>query len=150
NILGWAADPTSKEVCERFLARYVGDAQAPIAAAECFPLPGAEPNQTPQRFPWARTPGPSGGNHQVLVLRLRDALADGMRRRVPELVSQLTRQILAGLKDTFTAWSERLLMLSGNGPLLAQFVGAAPGQAGGPDWKTDAIDYPLTPAPKED
>jgi hypothetical protein len=149
NILCWAADPTSKEVYERFLARYVADDQAPIAAETCFPLPGAEPNQTPQRFPWARTPGPTGGNHQVLVLRLRDALADGMRRRVLQLVSELNKQILDGLEDTFTTWSERLLMLSGNSPLLAQLVGAAPGQAGGPDWKTAAVEYPLTPVPKE-
>lgn len=150
NVLGWAADPTSKDVCERFLARYVGDDQAPIAAETCFPLPGAEASQTPQRFPWARTPGPAGGNHQVLVLRLRDALADGMRRRVLQQVSQLNKQILDGLKDTFTTWSERLLMLSGNAGLLAQLVGAAPGQAGGPEWKTAAVEYPLTPAPKED
>jgi hypothetical protein len=149
SILCWSADPTSKEVCERFLARYVTDNQAPLAAEAFFPLPGADPNQTPQRFPWARTAGPASGNHQVLVLRLRDALADGMRRRVLQQVSQLNKQILDGLKDTFTTWSERLLMLSGNAPLLAQIVGVAPGQAGGPDWKTAVVEYPLTPAPKE-
>jgi hypothetical protein len=156
SILCWAADPTSKDVCERFLARYVTDNRAPLTAEAFFPLPGAEPDQTPQRFPWARTPAgrgaeavPQRGNHQVLVFRLRDALADGMRRRVLQQISQLNKQILDGLKDTFTTWSERLLMLSGNEPLLAQIVGAAPGQAGGPDWKTAAVEYPLTPAPKE-
>jgi hypothetical protein len=148
NILCWAADPTGKEVCERFLDRYVTENHAPIAAETCFPLPGGEANQTPQKFPWARGQGPAGGNHQVLVLRLRDALADGMRRRVLQLVSQLNQQVLDGLKDTFTTWSERLLMLSGNGPLLAELSGASPGQAG-PDWKTAAIEYPLTPGPKE-
>jgi hypothetical protein len=127
----------------------VTDNQAPLAAEAFFPLPGAEPSQTPQRFPWARNSGTAGGNHQVLVLRLRDALADGMRRRVLQQVSQLNKQILDGLKDTFTTWSERLLMLSGNAPLLAEIVGATPGQAGSPEWKTAAIEYPLTPAAKE-
>jgi hypothetical protein len=61
----------------------------------------------------------------------------------------LNKQILDGLKDTFTTWSERLLMLSGNAPLLAQIVGTMPGQAGSPDWKSTTIEYPLTPAPKE-
>ena len=92
---------------------------------------------------------PQRGNHQVLVLRLRDALADGMRRRVLQQVSRLNKQILDGLMDTFTTWSERLLILSGNAPLLVQIVGAAPDQAGGPDWETTAVEYPLTPAPKE-
>src|SRR5262249_59465945 len=110
----------------------------------------------PQRFPWARTgPGrgvettPQRGNHQVLVLRLRDALADGMRRRVLQQVSQLNKQILDGLTDTFTTWSERLLMLSGNVPLLAQLVGEVPAGAGGHEWKTAAVEYPLTPEPTE-
>src|SRR5262249_9065966 len=61
NILCWAADPTSKEVCERFLGRYVTDNQAPLSAEAFFPLPGAEPNQTPQRFPWAARNGPGRG-----------------------------------------------------------------------------------------
>jgi len=148
NILCWAADPASKEVYERFLSTYVTDSQDPIAAEACFPLAGAEPNQTPLRFPWARTQGPTGGNHQVLVLRLRDALADGMRRRVLQRVSQLNKQVLDGLKDTFTTWSERLLMLSGNVPLLARIVGGEPGQIAGPDWKTAAVEYPLA-APAE-
>jgi hypothetical protein len=149
NILCWAADPTSQDVYERFLGRYVTDNLAPLAAEACFPLAGADPNQTPQRFPWARTQGPSGGNHQVLVLRLRDALADGMRRRVLQLISQLNQQVLDGLKDTFTTWSERLLMLSGNAPLLVRMSGEAPAQAEDHDWKTAAIEYPLTPAPQE-
>src|SRR6185295_9713811 len=82
NILGWAADPRSQEVCERFLERYVSDNGSPIAAETCFPLPGADRTQTPLKFPWVRTQEATGGNHQVLVLRLRDALADAMRRRV--------------------------------------------------------------------
>jgi hypothetical protein len=149
SVLGWAADPTSQDVCDRFLTRYVTDTQAPIPAEACFPLPGADPNETPQRFPWARGQGPAGGNHQVLVMRLRDALADGMRRRVLQLVSQMNKQVLDGLKDTFTTWSERLLALSGNTPLLAKLVGETPGQAGGHEWKTAAVEYPLTPLPKE-
>jgi hypothetical protein len=149
NILGWATDPRSPEVCERFLERYVVDNQAPIAAETCFPLPGAGPNQTPLKFPWARTQETAGGNHQILVLRLRDALADGMRRRVLQQVSQLNRQVLEGLKDTFTIWSERLLMLSGNAPLLACLVGEAHVPAGGPEWKTAAVEYPLAPVPME-
>jgi hypothetical protein len=132
-------------VCERFLATYVTDNQGPLVAAACFPLPGAEPGQTPQRFPWARSLESAGGNHQVLVLRLRDALADGMRRRVLQLVSQLNKQILDGLKDSFTTWSERLLMLSGNAPLLASLVGEKLTQANGHEWKTAAIEYPLSP-----
>jgi hypothetical protein len=145
NILCWAADPTSKEVYERFLGTYVTDSQDPIAAETCFPLAGGDLNQTPLRFPWARTQGPSGGNHQVLVLRLRDALADGMRRRVLQRVSQLNKQVLDGLKDTFTTWSERLLMLSGNALLLAGIVGETPAQAASHEWKTAAVEYPLTP-----
>jgi hypothetical protein len=148
NILRWAVDPTSPEVCERFLATYVTDGQGAVSAAACFPLPGAEPGQTPQRFPWARPQESAGGNHQVLVLRLRDALADGMRRRELQLVSQLHKQILDGLKDTFTTWSERLLMLSGNAPLLARLVGETPAQAAGHEWKTAAVEYPLSPASK--
>jgi hypothetical protein len=81
----------------------------------------------------------------VLVLRLRDALADGMRRRVLQRVSQLNKQVLDGLKDTFTTWSERLLMLSGNVSLLACIVGGESGQVPGPDWKTAAVEYPLAP-----
>jgi hypothetical protein len=149
NILCWAADPTGTDVYERFLGTYVADRQDPIPPEACFPLAGADPNQTPQRFPWARTQGPAGGNHQVLVLRLRDALADGMRRRVLQRVSQLNKQVLDGLKDTFTTWSERLLMLSGNVPLLACLVGETPAQAEGHEWKTAAVEYPLTPAPAE-
>ena len=149
NILSWAADPRSPEVCERFLERYVAENQSPIAAETCFPLPGAEPNQTPLRFPWVRAPESAGGNHQVLVLRLRDALADGMRRRVLQQVSQLNKQVLDGLKDTFTIWSERLLMLSGNAPLLAWLAGEALTPAGGPEWKTAAVEYPLSPVPTE-
>ena len=149
NILGWAADPKGKEVCERFLSTYVHANPSPIEAEACFPLPGADPNQTPQRFPWARGQEAPGGNHQVLVLRLRDALADGMRRRVLQLVSQLNKQVLDGLKDTFTAWSERLLMLSGNAPLLARLVGETPAQAGGHEWKAAAVEYPLPPAARE-
>jgi hypothetical protein len=145
NILCWATDPRSKDVCERFLERYVTDNQAGIAAETCFPLPGAEPGQTPQKFPWSRGQDTAGGNHQVLVLRLRDALADGMRRRVLQQVSQLNKQVLDGLKDTFTTWSERLLMLSGNAPLLARMVGEAFTPAGGPEWKTVAVEYPLEP-----
>src|SRR5262249_62255117 len=103
---------------------------------------------TPQRSPWARTQGPAGGNHQVLVLRLRDALADGMRRRVLQRVSQLNKQVLDGLKDTFTTWSERLLMLSGNVGLLAHIVGAGPTQAASQEWKTATVAYPLA-APAE-
>jgi hypothetical protein len=147
NILRWAVEPTSPEVCERFLETYLADNQAALAAAECFPLPGAEPGQTPQRFPWARPQEAAGGNHQVLVLRLRDALADGMRRRVLQLVSQLNKQILDGLQDTFTTWSERLLMLSGNAPLLARLVGESPA-TGGHEWKTAAVEYPLGAVPK--
>jgi hypothetical protein len=150
NVLCWAADPTSQEVCDRFQDRYVADSQSPIAAEACFPLAGADPNEPPQRFPWARSQGPPGGNHQVLVMRLRDALADGMRRRVLQLVSQMNQQVLEGLKDTFTIWSERLLALSGNAPLLAGLVGETPAQAGGLVWKTAAVEYPLTPLPKED
>src|SRR5262249_21852246 len=131
NILSWAADPTGKEVGERFLATYVSNQQTPITAEACFPLAGADPNQTPQKFPWARAGDLAGGNHQVLVLRLRDALADGMRRRVLQLVSQLNKQVLEGLKDTFTTWSERLLMLSGNAPLLARLVGQEVEPGGG-------------------
>jgi hypothetical protein len=146
NILGWAADPRSSEVGERFLERYVDDSGSPIAAENCFPLPGADPNQTPLKFPWVRTQE-SNGNHQVLVLRLRDALADAMRRRVLQEVSQLNRQVLDGLKDTFTIWSERLLMLSGNAPLLACMVGESLTPASGSEWKTAAIEYPLAPVP---
>jgi hypothetical protein len=149
NVLRWAADPANKDTYERFLAAYLTDDQEAIAAEACFPLPGAGPNQTPQRFPWARTPGTTGGNHQVLVLRLRDALADAMRRRVLQRVSQLNKQVLDGLKDTFTTWSERLLMLSGNAPLMARLVGEVPAQAGGPEWKVAAVEYPLTPVPSE-
>ena len=148
NVLRWAADPANKDTYERFLAAYLTDDQEAIAAEACFPLPGAGPNQTPQRFPWARTPGTTGGNHQVLVLRLRDALADGMRGRVLQLVSQLNKQILDGLQDTFTTWSERLLMLSGNGPLLARLVGESPA-ASGPEWKTAAVEYPLGTVSKD-
>jgi hypothetical protein len=79
----------------------------------------------------------------VLVLRLRDALADGVRRRVLQRVSQLNKQVLDGLKDTFTTWSERLLMLSGNAPLLTHLVGETPSQAASHDWKTAAVEYPL-------
>jgi hypothetical protein len=145
NVLAWAADPRSPEVADRFLERYVGDAQNVIAAAACFPLPGAESDQTPQKFPWARPQESAGGNHQVLVLRLRDALADGMRRRVLQQVSLLNKQVLEGLKDTFTTWSERLLMLSGNAPLLAGVAGEPLSQPGGPAWKTAAVEYPLAP-----
>jgi hypothetical protein len=149
NILSWAADPTGKEVGERFLATYVINQQTPIAAEACFPLAGADPNQTPQKFPWARAGDLAGGNHQVLVLRLRDALADGMRRRVLQLVSQLNKQVLEGLKDTFTTWSERLLMLSGNAPLLARLVGQEVEPGGEYHWRTAAIEYPLSPVPQE-
>jgi hypothetical protein len=148
NILSWAADPTSPDVYERFLATYVTDSHDPIAAETCFPLAGADPNQTPLRFPWARTQGPAG-NHQVLVLRLRDALADGMRRRVLQRVSQLNKQVLDGLQDTFTTWSERLLMLSGDVPLLECIVGGEAGRAASPEWKTAAVEYPLTPPAEE-
>jgi hypothetical protein len=149
NILRWAVDPTSPEVCDRFLATYVTDNLAAIAAADCFPLPGAEPGQTPQRFPWTRPQESAGGNHQVLVLRLRDALADGMRRRVLQLVSQLNKQILDGLKDTFTIWSERLLMLSGNASLLARLVGEPTDAGGRNEWKTAAVECPLGDMPSE-
>jgi hypothetical protein len=147
NILGWAADPRSPEVGERFLERYVDDDGSPLAAETCFPLPGADPSHTPLKFPWVRTQDSTGGNHQVLVLRLRDALADAMRRRVLQQVSQLNKQVLDGLKDTFTIWSERLLVLSGNAPLLACMVGESLVPAGGSEWKTVAIEYPLTPVP---
>jgi hypothetical protein len=145
NILRWAADPAATDVYERFLGTYVTDSPDPIAAEACFPLAGADPNQTPQRFPWARTQGPAGGNHQVLVLRLRDALADGMRRRVLQRVSQLNKQVLDGLQDTFTIWSERLLMLAGNVALLTQVAGGETAQAAGPEWRTAAVAYPLQP-----
>jgi hypothetical protein len=147
NILGWASDPRSPEVGERFLERYVEENGSPSAADICFPLPGADPSHTPLKFPWVRTQEANGGNHQVLVLRLRDALADAMRRRVLQQVSQLNKQVLDGLKDTFTIWSERLLMLSGNAPLLACLVGESLVPAGGSEWKTVAIEYPLSPAP---
>jgi hypothetical protein len=144
SVLGWAADPTTKEVSERFLERYVADKRPPISAETCFPLPGADPGSgPPQKFPWARPREGAGGNHQVLVLRLRDALADSMRRRVLQVVSQLSKQVLDGLQDTFTVWSERLLVLSGNAPLLACLVGESPAGAGGPEWKTPAVEYPL-------
>src|SRR5262249_6665209 len=147
NILCWAADPHSQDVCDRFLERYVVDGTGPIAAESCFPLPGAGSGQTPLKFPWVRAQESAGGNHQVLVMRLRDALADGMRRRVLQQVSQLNKQVLEGLKDTFTIWSERLLMLSGNAPLLAWLVGEALVPASGPGWKAAAVRYPLSPVP---
>jgi hypothetical protein len=146
NILCWAADPRSKEVGERFLERYLAAAQQPIAAESCFPLPGAKPDETPLRFPWARGQEAAGGNHQVLVLRLRDALADGMRRRILQQVSQLNKQVLDGLLDTFTTWSERLLMIAGNATLLATLAGEVQVPPGGHEWKTAAIPYPLGPA----
>jgi hypothetical protein len=149
NILRWATDPSNKDVCDRFLSTYVGDGQDPVDAEACFPLPGADPNHTPQRFPWARPHEAAGGNNQTLVLRLRDALADAMRRRVLQLVSQRNKQVLDGLKDTFTVWSERLLMLSGNASFLAHLVGETPLHAGGPEWKTAAVEYPLTPATQQ-
>jgi hypothetical protein len=127
----------------------VDDGQGPVDAESCFPLPGADPNETPQRFPWARPHEAAGGNHQALVLRLRDALVDAMRRRVLQLVSQRNKQVLDGLKDTFTVWSERLLVLAGNGPLLAAIVGEAPARAGGPEWKTAAVEYPFAPPVRE-
>jgi hypothetical protein len=146
SVLTWAADPTTKEVSERFLERYVADEHAPIAAEACFPLPGADPSSgAPQKFPWARPRESAGSNHQVLVLRLRDALADSMRRRVLQLVSQLSKQVLDGLQDTFTVWSERLLVLSGNAPLLACVAGESPAGAAGQEWKTPAVEYPLEP-----
>ena len=82
------------------------------------------------------------------MLRLRDALADGMRRRVLQRVSQLNKQVLDGLKDTFTTWSERLLMLSGNVALLTQIVGGEPARAASLEWKTATVAYPL-PLPSE-
>jgi hypothetical protein len=146
NVLRWASDPADKDTFERFLTTYLTEDHDAIAAEACFPLAGADVNQTPQRFPWARSQPTPGGNHQVLVLRLRDALADGMRRRVLQRVSQLNKQVLDGLKDTFTTWSERLLMLSGNAPLLASIAGEVSTQAAGPDWKSAAIEYPLQQA----
>jgi Dynamin family len=148
NVLRWAADPADKDTFDRFLGTYLTDDPDVIAAEACFPLAGADPNQTPQRFPWARSQATPGGNHQVLVLRLRDALADGMRRRVLQRVSQLNKQVLDGFKDTFTTWSERLLMLSGNAALLARVAGEVTAQGGGPEWKTAAVEYPLTPMPE--
>jgi hypothetical protein len=150
SILGWAADPHGQEVCDRFLDRYVADSKDSIAPETCFALPGAYADQTPLKFPWVRSQESAGGNHQILVLRLRDILADGMRRRVLQQVSQLNKQVLDGLKDTFTIWSERLLMLSGNAPLLARLVGEAIDPSGGPQWKSAAVEYPLSPLPSED
>jgi len=149
SVLAWAADPRSQEVCDRFLDRYVADSKGSIAPETCFALPGAYPEQTPLKFPWVRSQEPTGGNHQVLVLRLRDILADGMRRRVLQQVSQLSKQVLDGLKDTFTIWSERLLILSGNAPLLARLVGEAFDPSGAPQWKCAAVEYPLPPVPSE-
>jgi hypothetical protein len=148
NILSWAAGPDNSAVGERFLSTYVDDGRGPVDAESCFPLPGAEANETPLRFPWAR-PQEGGGNHQALVLRLRDALVDAMRRRVLQLVSQRNKQVLDGLKDTFTVWSERLLVLAGNGPLLAAIVGEVPVRPGGPEWKTAAVEYPLVSPARE-
>jgi hypothetical protein len=143
NILAWTVDPRSKDVCDRFLESYVNGQQQPIVATECFPLPGADAGETPLKFPWARGQETAGGNHQVLVLRLRDALADGMRRRILQQVSQLNKQVLDGLLDTFTTWSERLLVLAGHAPLLASLSGEAPAVPGGPEWKAADVEYPL-------
>jgi hypothetical protein len=143
NILTWAGDPRAKEVSERFLERYVNDHRNPIAAETCFPLPGAEAGATALKFHWARGQEANGGNHQVLVLRLRDALADGMRRRILQQVSLLNKQVLDGLLDTFTTWSERLLGLANNAPLLASLAGESPLTPGGPEWKTAAVPFPL-------
>jgi hypothetical protein len=145
NILSWAADPHRPEVAERFLETYLHDPKEQIAAEACFPLPGASASEAPMKLPWARPAEFAAGNHQVMVLRLRDALADAMRRRVLQQVSHLHRQALDGLKDTFTIWSERLLILSGNGPLLARLAGESPAGPGGPEWRTAAIPYPLAP-----
>jgi hypothetical protein len=41
-------------------------------------------------------------------------------------------------------------MLSGNAPLLACLVGESPAGAGGHDWTTPAIEYPLTPPVEHD
>jgi hypothetical protein len=150
NVLAWAADPRAKEVGERFLERYLAPRDKPIPAEACFPLPGADPGDTPLRFPWARGQESAGGNHQVLVLRLRDALADGMRRRVLQEVSQLNKQVLDGLVDTFTTWSERLLVLAGNAPLLATLAGEVVTEPGGAEWKTAAVPYPLGEADAEE
>ena len=68
-----------------------------------------------------------------------------MRRRVLQRISQLNKQVLDGLKDTFTTWSERLLMLSGHVELLTHIVGSGPAQAAAPEWRTTAVAYPLDP-----
>jgi hypothetical protein len=142
NILSWAADPQRPEVGERFLETYLQEPRESVPAEACFPLPGANPGEAPIKLPWARATE-AGGNHQVMVLRLRDSLADAMRRRVLQQVSQLHKQALDGLADTYTVWSERLLLLSGNAPLLAQLAGESPATPGRPEWKTAAVPYPL-------
>src|SRR5262249_50704014 len=100
-ILRRAADPGGPGLGDRTVES-VFDPERGLALSACYPLPGAEDHQAPQVFPWAEGKVGDPRSHQILVLRLRDALAQGTRQPVLQLASELNEVVFEVVEENVT------------------------------------------------
>jgi hypothetical protein len=140
-ILHRAADPGGTNLRDRTLES-VFDPERGIALNARFPLPGAEDHQAPQVFPWADGKAGDPRTHQILVWRLRDALAQGTRQPVLQLASELSEVAFEVVEENITTAIDRLDELSNHAALLACLAGEDTQPADRRGWKAAAIPFP--------
>jgi hypothetical protein len=145
-ILRRSADPGGSDLGARTLDS-VFDEERGIALRARFPLPGAEDHQAPQVFPWADGKGGDPWSHQILVWRLRDALAQGTRHPVLQLASELTEAVFEVVEENITTAIDRLDELSNHAALLACLAGEDARPADRRGWKAAAVDFPGASGP---
>jgi hypothetical protein len=143
-ILRRAADPGGSDLGERTLES-VFDPERGLALSSRFPLPGAEDHQAPQVFPWAEGKGGEPRSHQILVWRLRDALAQGARQPVLQLASELNEVVFEVVEENITTAIDRLDELSNHGALLACLAGDDARQVDRRGWKAAGLTFPAVP-----
>jgi hypothetical protein len=145
-ILRRTADPGGSDLPDRTLENLF-DPERGIAMTARFPLPGAEDHQSPQVFPWAEGKVGDPRSHQILVWRLRDALAQGIRQPVLQLASELNEVVFEIVEENITTAIDRLDELSNHGALLACLAGEDAQSAERRGWKAAALPVPGTSGP---
>jgi hypothetical protein len=145
DALRFAVNPADEDFFQRFR-----DAQLPPEAnsldpIQSYPLPGAAEHDFPRYFPWDAKEGrkiKNPGPHLVLVWRLRDALATGLRTHVQALGSDYLHRAQQALIAQFKEWTRNLRTLLGERELLACLAGEEAGVVRQTGWQVRTIPAP--------
>jgi hypothetical protein len=140
-ILRRAADPRGSDLCDRMIES-VFDPERGISLNARFPLPGEEDHQAPQVFPWAGNKTGDTRTHQILLCRLRDALAQGARQPVLQLASELNEIVFEVVEENITTAIDRLDEMSNHAAFLACLTNENANVEERRGWKASAILLP--------